>query len=169
MVYLRIVFQQIRPSLHRIRFRPLNIRLRSLVDGISPQRRRYASNGITLISRRDWGATHLLMNPLVMHLAKRACKLRIMIAVCDVMLLNAKHTRRLGQSQLLPFAPFSFAPRRSDWLPVPQAAPPLNTRYSENSERAGSMATIVRPAVTSSTPAIFFPYQAASALRLPRK
>jgi hypothetical protein len=65
--------------------------------------------------------------------------------------------------------PLGVSPRCTNWKRVAQSAPPLNVRYKEKSDSAGSIATIVRPAVTSSTPAIRFPCHGARASRLPRK
>ena len=70
-----------------------------------------------------------------------------------------------SKSVYLPFSP----PRSANWVLLFHVAPPLNVRYREKSDSAGSIALSVRPAVRSSTPAIFFPCQTASASRLPRK
>jgi hypothetical protein len=105
----------------------------------------------------------------VMHLAKGSFQVGVVIPISSVVLLNAQNARSNSDSQALPLLLSRLAPRRADWLPIFQAAPPLNVRYREKSDSAGSMTTIVRPAVTSSTPAIRFPCQGARASRLPRK
>ena len=62
-----------------------------------------------------------------------------------------------------------LAPCSADWLLLSHYNPPFVDRYSENSDRAGSIEARTSPEVTSSTPATVLPRQGASALRLPRR
>jgi hypothetical protein len=99
MLCLHVVLQQTRPPLHRvclgqldIGLRLLSVSLRTSVDRIGPQRGRYTPEGIPLTFGRESGATHLLVNPLVMRRAKRPCEICMAFSEYDVMLLNAQHT-----------------------------------------------------------------------------
>lgn len=105
----------------------------------------------------------------MVHLADWRGELFVVMSARRVMLLNAENAWRNGNPLALTFSVSRLAPRRANWPLISHAVPPLNARYSENSESAGSMAAIVRPAVRTSTPAIFLPCHDASALRLPRK
>jgi hypothetical protein len=93
----------------------------------------------------------------------------IVFSSYDVVLVRTSHTRQNSSALALTLLAACVSSSGANWVSVSHAAPPVNARYSEKSERAGSMVLIVLPAVRSSTPAIRFPCQAASALRFPRK
>ena len=81
-----------------------------------------------------------------------------------VVVLDTEITRGYRQSLPLALLLACFATSHPDWLAISYSAPPLRVRYSEKSESTGSMFWRVRPSVTSSTPAIFFPCQGDRAL-----
>jgi hypothetical protein len=105
----------------------------------------------------------------VMHLTNLCGQLRIVVSACRVVRLNAQGAWWHRNASAFAFALASLTPRRLNWPLVSHAAPPFNARYKENSDNAGSIATMVRPAVTSGTPAIFFPCHLASAFFWPRE
>ena len=141
----------------------------SPVDGHSTQRHLDSCNRIGLVAEGNSGTMHQFMLFVVVLLTKRSCQLRIVIPACRVMVLNAQDTWRNCEAQALTLLLSRLSPRCPNWVLIPHAAPPFAARYRENSERAGSMDASVRPSVTSSTPAIFFPCHGASASRFPRK
>jgi hypothetical protein len=102
-------------------------------------------------------------------LAQAVRELWIVPPTSGVVFLDAQNASRNGRTVLLAFFLALRAPSGANWSLVSHAAPPFNARYKENSESAGSMATMVPPAVTTSTPAIFFPCHLDRAFFWPRK
>jgi hypothetical protein len=109
------------------------------------------------------------VNFAMVHFANRRSQLPIMVFTRSMVILDTQDARRNSDTLAFPFFLAGLPPRRASWIPIFQAAPPLKVRYKEKSDSAGSIASIVRPAVTSSTPATFFPCQGASASRFPRR
>src|SRR5260370_17448553 len=127
------------------------------MDRRRPESRRHSLDCVAFISRRDSGSQQLLMHFVVMLLTKGRYQVGVVFPISGVVLLDAEITRWNCDSSRFPLLLSRPAPRSVDWPPVSYMAPPLKVRYREKSDSAGSMATIARPAVTSSTPVIRFP------------
>ena len=88
------------------------------------------------------GLQYLFMNFAMVFFAERRREFWIVMSTCGVMFLNTQNTGRNCDAPAFPFLLSSFAQRRADWLPIPHALPPLNVRYREKSDSAGSMLMI---------------------------
>lgn len=155
------MFQQTCPTLHRVC--PC-----AVVNSRRPECQCHPLNLIGFIFQRDSRSQYLFVNSPMMHFANLCGQLRIVVSACRVVRLNAQWARWHRDASALAFPLSGLAPRCLNWPLVSHSAP-LNARYKEKPERAGSIAFNVRPAVTSSTPTIFFPCHRERASRFPCK
>ena len=88
----------------------------------------------------------------MMLFAEWVGQFRIVLPPNRVMCFNAQNAGRNSSTLALTFLPMCLAPRGADWIPILQAAPPLNVRYSEKSDSTGSVALIVRGSVSKPRP-----------------